>query len=217
MKYNKAIVIGGTSGIGHAISKNLKKICVKVVSCSRKDIDTSHIESVKNFIKKNKTADILVLNTGGPPPLSFKEISEDDWQKYFNQLFLSFFLLVQKINIKKNGFIFHISSAIIKEPSPGLIISSSLRTGFCSALKCIAKDYQKKNVTTLNIAPGPFKTRRVQELVDDIKTYEKKLPLKYLGDPDHIGKFIKFIVEHKIKYLTGSTIYFDGDTLNSFM
>lgn len=217
MKYNKAIVIGGSRGIGRAISKNLKKVCTKVISCSRNEIDTSNIKSVKNFIRINKTADILVLNTGGPPPLSFKEISENDWHIYFNQLFLSFFLLVQKIKINKNGFIFHISSAIIKEPSSDLIISSSLRTGFCSALKCIAKTYQEKNVTILNIAPGPFKTRRIQELVDDIKTYEKNLPLKYLGDPDHIGKFVKFIAEYKIKYISGSTIYFDGHTLNSFM
>ena len=36
-----------------------------------------------------------------------------------------------------------------------------------------------------------------------------------LGDPDEIGKFVKFIVENKIKYITGSTIFFDGNLTKS--
>ena len=63
----------------------------------------------------------------------------------------------------------------------------------------------------INIAPGPFKTKRVKELVKNISDYEKKLPFKKLGNPDEIGKFVKFVVENKIKYISGSIIYFDGN------
>ena len=91
-KINKAIVIGGSKGIGKEISKQLKSLKIKTISCSRKEIDTSSINSVKKFIKKYKSTDILVLNSGGPPPLKMSKINEETWNKYFNQLFLGFFI-----------------------------------------------------------------------------------------------------------------------------
>jgi 3-oxoacyl-[acyl-carrier protein] reductase len=53
--------------------------------------------------------------------------------------------------------------------------------------------------------------------VKNIRDYEKKLPSGKIGDPAEIGKFIKFIVENKIKYINGSTIYFDGNINNSII
>ena len=53
MKSNKrVIIIGGSKGIGKAVSNELKKISSNVISCSRKIIDTSNINSVENFLKK---------------------------------------------------------------------------------------------------------------------------------------------------------------------
>ena len=64
----KAIIIGGSKGIGKSISTNLKKAGFAVMSCSRKEVDTAKLHSVDTFIKKNKSADLIVLNSGGPPP-----------------------------------------------------------------------------------------------------------------------------------------------------
>ena len=75
MKINKkAIVIGGSKGIGKSISNELKKILSSVIECSSKDVDTSNLSKVKKFIKKNKSVDILILNTGGPPAKDFYKI-----------------------------------------------------------------------------------------------------------------------------------------------
>jgi len=82
-----AIVLGGSRGMGKAISDGLKSIGYDVVSTSKKELDTSDLNSVKNFIKNNKTTDVLVLNTGGPPGKEFDSVTEDEWQKYHNQLF----------------------------------------------------------------------------------------------------------------------------------
>ncbi len=212
MKVKKtAIVLGGSKGIGKSISSELKKICTKVDSCSRKNIDTSNLDSVKLFLNKKKATDILVLNTGGPPAKDFYDLKEEEWLKFFNQLFLSFALILQKIKIKKNGYVFLISSSIIKEPSIGLEISSSLRSGFVSLFKSISLHKTNKTISFINIAPGPFKTNRVKELIKNIKLYEQNLPTGKIGNPKEIGKFVKFIIENKIKYLSGSSIYFDGN------
>ena len=107
-------------------------------------------------------------------------------------------------------YIFLISSYNIKEPSEKLLLSNSYRVAFASVLKCLSKEYAKRNVTTINIAPGPIATDRINELVKDIKSLEKKLPLGRLGKVEEIGDFIKSIISNNIKYLTGVTINFDG-------
>jgi 3-oxoacyl-[acyl-carrier protein] reductase len=213
----KTIILGGSRGIGREIYNELNKISSNVMKCSSKDIDTSNLDSVEEFIKKNKSVDILILNTGGPPAKDYYEISKNEWYNYFNQLFLGFAMILQKVKINKNGYVFLISSSIIKEPSVGLEISSSLRTGFVSLFKSISKYEKNRNISFVNIAPGPLKTDRFKKLVTNMKSFEKNLPTKKIGNPNEIGKFVRFIVENKIKYLTGSTVYFDGNINKSII
>ena len=94
-----AIVLGGSRGMGKAISESLRSINIDVFSASKEDIDTSNLESVKKFAEIHKQVDVLVLNTGGPPAKEFSDVTEEDWNKYHNQLFLGFCLLLQTIRI----------------------------------------------------------------------------------------------------------------------
>ena len=210
----KAIVLGGSRGIGKAISDSLKSIEIDVFAASKKNIDTSDLDSVRRFLEKNTQTDILVLNTGGPEPKQFSTITEDDWNRYHNQLFLGFVTLLQNIKINDGGYIFLISSSVIKEPSAKLIISSAYRAAFAEIFKVLSKEYAKKNISCVNIAPGPINTDRTKELIENIKEFEKTLPMKRLGEPEEIGNFVKAIVENKIKYLSGVTINFDGANSN---
>lgn len=205
----KAIVLGGSKGIGKAIADSLSSIGCDVISTSRKDIDTSNLSSVKRFIKKHKQTDILVLNTGGPPPKQFHDVTEKEWQKYHNQLFLGFCLLLQKLKVQNGGYVFVITSSVIREPNPRLVISSAYRLAFTAVFKLASKELAAKKISCINIAPGLINTDRLRDLgnADDLA---KSLPMKRLGEPKEIGNFIKSIVENKIKYLSGVTINFDG-------
>ena len=211
----KAIVLGGSRGIGKAISDSLKTIDVDVFATSQKDIDTSNLNSVKGFLNNNNETDILILNTGGPEPKPFSTITEDDWNKYHNQLFLGFCTILQNIKINDGGYIFLISSNVIKEPNPKLIISSAYRAAFSEVFKVLSKEYAQRNINCINIAPGPINTDRTQELIENVEEFEKTLPMKRLGKPEEIGNFVKGIIENKIKYLSGVTINFDGGNSNS--
>jgi 3-oxoacyl-[acyl-carrier protein] reductase len=206
----RAIVIGGSRGIGKAISDSLGEIGCDVIATSKKDLDTSDLNNVKNFVNNHKDVDILVLNTGGPPAKEFFSISEEEWQKYHNQLFLGFCIILKNISINEGGYIFLITSSVIKEPNPNLIISSAYRLAFSSVLKILSKDYAKKNISCINIAPGPINTQRTKELVSNVEKYAKSLPMKRLGEPKEIGDFVSSIVKNNIRYLSGVTINFDG-------
>ena len=211
----KAIVLGGSRGIGKAISNSLKSIEIDVFSASKKDIDTSNLESVNKFLETNNETDILILNTGGPKPKPFSTVTEEDWNKYHNQLFLGFCTILQNIKVNDGGYIFLISSNVIKEPNPKLIISSAYRAAFSEVFKVLSKEYAQNNISCINIAPGPINTDRTQELIENVEEFEKTLPMKRLGKPEEIGNFVKGIVENNIKYLSGVTINFDGANSNT--
>jgi len=209
-----AIVLGGSRGIGKAISESLKSIEIDVFAASKNDIDTSDLSSVKKFLVKHNQTDVLVLNTGGPAPKQFSTITEDDWKLYHNQLFLGFCTILQNIKINDGGYIFLISSNVIKEPNPKLIISSAYRAAFSEVFKILSKEYAGKNISCINIAPGPINTDRTKELIENVEEFKKTLPMKRLGEPEEIGNFVKAIIENKIKYLSGVVINFDGANSN---
>ena len=210
----KAIVLGGSRGIGNAISNALKSIEIDVFAASKNDIDTSNLDSVKKFLEIHNQTDILILNTGGPQPKPFTTITIEDWNKYHNQLFVGFCTILQNIKINDGGYIFLISSSVIKEPNTKLIISSAYRAAFNQVFKILSKEYAQKNISCINIAPGPINTDRTRELIDNIKEFEKTLPMKRLGEPEEIGNFVKAIIQNNIKYLSGVTINFDGANSN---
>ncbi len=209
-----AIVLGGSRGIGKAISESLKSIEIDVFAASKNDIDTSDLNSVKKFLETHNQTDILVLNTGGPAPKQFSTITEEDWKLYHNQLFLGFCTILQNIKINDGGYIFLISSNVIKEPNSKLIISCAYRAAFSEVFKILSKEYAGKNISCINIAPGPINTDRTLELVENVEEFKKSLPMKRLGEPEEIGNFVKAIIENKIKYLSGVVINFDGANSN---
>ena len=210
----KAIVLGASRGIGKSISDSLKKLDLDVISLSSNDIDTSNLNSVNKFANENNSTDILVLNTGGPPIIEFEKISKEDWEKYHNQLFVGFCTLLQKIKINDGGYVFAITSNVIKEPNSKLIISSAYRAAFSSVFKILSKEFAERDVSLINIAPGPINTDRTKELVDNVEEYADSLPMKRLGKPEEIGNFVSSIVEKEIKYLSGVVINFDGSNSN---
>jgi len=211
---NKAIVIGGSRGMGKAISSSLSSIGYDVIATSKKELDTSNLSSVKNFVQTHNKTDVLVLNTGGPPAKEFFSVTEEEWQQYHNQLFLGFCILLQKIKINEGGYVFLITSSVIKEPYPKLVISSAYRSAFASVFKILSKSFAEKNISCINIAPGSINTDRTRELVDNVEEYQKSLPMKRLGEPREIGDFVRAIIENKIKYLSGVVINFDGAASN---
>lgn len=209
----KAIILAGTRGIGKSVADNLKVICDEIISPGKSVIDTSDLSSVKSFATKHQETDILILNTGGPPAMPFEDITEDVWLKYFNQLFLSFMVLLKEIKIRKGGYVFLISSFNIKEPADNLILSNSLRLASWSVLKSLSKRDLKEEITYINIAPGPTETDRLRDLASkdgkSLLEVAESLPTKRISNPDEIGRFVRSLVEQKIKAVNGVSINFD--------
>jgi 3-oxoacyl-[acyl-carrier protein] reductase len=80
--------------------------------------------------------------------------------------------------------------------------------------KILSKEFASREITMINIAPGPINTDRTKELVSDVGEYADSLPMKRLGEPKEIGNFVGSIIEKEIKYLSGAVINFDGSNSN---
>ena len=207
----KALVLAGSRGIGKAIANALEEnALLDVDALSSKELDTSDLDACMKLCNHYKSVDVLVLNTGGPPAKNFTDISLNDWNKYHNQLFLGFALILQNIRINDGGFVFLISSYNIKEPDVKLVLSNTYRIASASLLKSLAPSFAEREVSCLNIAPGPMDTDRFNELNSDPIAVGKSFPMKRVGRPKEIGDFVAAIVSKDISYLSGVTINFDG-------
>jgi 3-oxoacyl-[acyl-carrier protein] reductase len=211
-----ALVLGSSRGVGAAIAHELRDAGLSAPTISSKEIDTSNAESVAAFVREHPSTDVLVLNTGGPPKKDFFEITPEDWGKYHQQLFVSFATLVQRIEVRDGGYIFLISSHLISEPTEKMILSVSYRIASWAMLKALSKRFAQRQISCINIALGPILTDRLRNLSSDVKKLEEGLPLKRAGKPAEVGRFVRSIVEHDIKYLTGVSLNFDGG-LSSYL
>jgi 3-oxoacyl-[acyl-carrier protein] reductase len=205
-----ALVLGSSRGVGAAIAHELRAAGISAPTISSRQVDTSIAESVAAFAKENPSTDVLVLNTGGPPKKDFFEITAGDWEKYHQQLFVSFATLVQRIEVRNGGYIFLISSHLVAEPSEKMILSETYRIASWSMLKALSKRFAQRQVSCINIALGPILTDRLRNLSSNLEKLEEGLPLRRAGRPDEVGKFVRSIVEYDIKYLTGVSLNFDG-------
>lgn len=210
MSTRDAIVMGGSRGLGRAIAESLSAIGYSVTATSRADIDTSNLDSVKRFASSHNETDILVLNTGGPTPKTFDNVTIEEWQKYHNQLFLGMCVALQSIHVRDSGYIFMISSSVIREPASNLVVSGAYRSAMTSVLKVLSKEMAARQVSVVNVAPGPMDTERFAELVDDTESFARNTPMRRIGNPAELGGLIRGIVENNVKYLSGETIMLDG-------
>lgn len=188
IKGKKALVCGGSSGLGYAVAEALAKEGAEVVIVSRPgeklfkagtalgvatfgaDLSTSDgVESLLTHLKEtSRLPDILVNNTGGPTPTAAANTSLDSWQKGFEQLFLSTARLTQEIlpsmQAKKWGRIITITSTSVIEPIDHLAVSSAMRSAVTAFSKTLAREVAKDNITVNTVMPGIIHTARIESL-----------------------------------------------------
>ncbi len=179
-------------------------------------------ETVNNF----GTVHILVNNYGGPRAGYFEELSDEDWYDSFELIFMSVARMIRLVSPymkrQKWGRIINITSMSVKQPIDNLILSNSLRLALVGLAKTLAIQWAKYGITINNIAPGPIRTERIEELVknkaeregisyeDSLDTWISEIPAGRLGKPEEVAKLVAFLASDDASYITGTTIQIDG-------
>jgi 3-oxoacyl-[acyl-carrier protein] reductase len=260
LKNKNAIVCASSQGLGKAAAMDLAMEGVNLAICSRDqkkidrakkeilmktdqnikilslEVNLDSPEEINAFYKEVESnlgsVDILVNNTGGPPPSSFDQISDEDWLNAFNSTMMSSVRLSRAVipHMKENnwGRIINISSVSVKTPVNGLFLSNSLRMGVLGWAKAIADELAVYGVTVNTVCPGYTRTERVDAILESQssssglskeeieKTIADNIPMKRVGEPEDLAGLITFLASEKANYMTGLAVQVDGGSARTF-
>jgi len=196
LKGKKALVTGGSKGIGLAIKKALEAEGVEVIDWSR----TCGYD-LEEIIPKLPKVDFLINNLGGRGTWSV-----DEFRKVWNiNCYIAFNLIIQFLKTKNKGKqkrVITISSIYGKEkgPNPGFTAAKAAQIAF---MKSLAGKYN--NLTFNTICPGH---------IDVGKNFPYKP--KKVGTPDDVADIVLFLCSEKAKHIDGAVITVDGGESHSF-
>ncbi len=159
--------------------------------------------------------DILVANSGGPPAspdaLGF---TLAQWRAAYEMLLLGQISLIQAAlpAMRERGWgrVLSLSSSVVREPSPVLVLSQAHRAGLLAALKTIAKQVAGDGVTVNTLLPGLILTDRTRELGADKPERLASMPLGRLGTVEEFAAAAAFLCSAPAAYITGTTLLIDG-------
>ena len=237
----RALVCGGTSGIGKAAANSLSECGAEVVvlsrsasgentlSCDLEDLDSLTI-SVMKEIEKNGNFEILINNSGGPPSGPLIDATPHDFEKAFRRHVLASQTLVQLIlpgmKTSNYGRIINIISTSVKEPIPGLGVSNTIRGAMASWSKTMSKELPP-SITINNVLPGFTNTERLNELKKTLSEQKgisqeevenawlSTVPEGRLADPSELGKVVAFLSSPAASFVRGTSIPVDGGRTGS--
>ena len=196
LKNKKAVICGGSKGLGLASAEALAKEGASLFLVSREEsslkaaaenlksmgaadvqwasCDLTNHESrqkcVDQILKNWGNVDILIHNVGGPKASFAMDTSEAQWQEGFDRLFIPVVHFNSAfIPSMKNGSwgrIVTITSLSVMEPIAMLSISNALRSASTSLSKTLSDEIAKFGITINCVAPGLVQTDRTEDLLN---------------------------------------------------
>ncbi len=256
IKDKTALVLGAGGGLGGAIAKALAREGARV---ALGDIDGEAAERTADAIrqeggealalawdladlsviekrvgaieKKFGPIDILVNNTGGPPPTPASGQDPALWSKSFEAMVLSVIALTDRVlpgmRERKWGRIITSTSSGVVAPIPNLGISNALRLSLVGWSKTLAREVGRDGITANIVLPGRIATPRITFLdeqkakregrpVEDVSAESvASIPVGRYGKPEEYGDVVVFLASRRAAYITGSVIRIDGGLIAS--
>lgn len=181
--------------------------------------------------EKLGAADILVANTGGPPPGKMVDTDLTTAAGQFDQMVLRVMevaaKLVPAMRAAGWGRILTIGSSGVIQPIPTLAMSNVMRSALVGWSKSLSTDLAAEGVTVNMLIPGRIHTERVDQLdtaaadragitLDDARAASAKtIPAGRYGKVEEFAKTAAFLVSEPASYITGGLIRCDGGSIRS--
>lgn len=175
--------------------------------------------------------DILVNNTGGPPPGPVSGPDAETWRRQFDTMVLPVMelsaLCIPAMAERRWGRVLTFASSGIIQPIPNLGMSNTLRSTLVGWSKSLSTEVAADGITVNMLLPGRIHTDRVDQLdaaaakrtgktVDEISTASRAaIPAGRYGRVEEFASVAAFLVSGKASYVTGSLIRCDGGAIKS--
>jgi 3-oxoacyl-[acyl-carrier protein] reductase len=236
LKGRTALVCGASSGLGLASAEALAAEGANVTMFARRrDVlereadrigalavrgDVTLPQDLERAVAKTVEAfdslDILVWNSGGPPPGTGTDVTPDAVEQAVELMIQPVVRLVElalpHLEGSPGGRILAITSIASKEPVSHLALSNMLRPAVAGWLKTLANELGPRGITVNCVAPGRIATARLDQLYPEGPTESElaEIPLRRWGDPGEFGDVVCFLASERARYVSGQTIVVDG-------
>jgi 3-oxoacyl-[acyl-carrier protein] reductase len=232
MEIKKAIITGGSRGIGLAIIKKLLSENYEIWYLSRSEIqeelngklhyvccdiaDHNKLEdSLKTIIKEAEHIDLLINNAGITKDNLIMRMKMEAWDDVINinltSAFITSKILSRTFLKQKSGSIINISSVVGVVGNAGQANYSASKAGLIGLTKTLAKEFASRGVRVNCIAPGFIETSMSDKLTDEQKSsIVDSIPLKRMGSAEDVANVASFLASSESSYITGQVICVDG-------
>ncbi len=239
LKGKTAVVTGGASGIGRAISLHLAKdgaaIAVwdldadkaqetvaliteaggRAIACIG---DASSAAGIQSALDRTRTelgpVTILVNNAGITGFCPIQDITEDAWDRMMRINLKGPFLCTQAIlpDMQAAGWgrIVNISSSSAQTGSPRMTHYAASKGGVIGFTKALAMELAPLGITVNNIPPGFVDTPMLRAAPINVESTTAASPMKRIGRPEDIAAACAYLVSDGAGYVTGHTLSVNG-------
>jgi len=256
LKEKTALILGGSKGLGRGVADALaaEGVAVALVARGQEALDRAvseitsrggkavgfagdlanwpSVEDAANAARKQLGAiDILLNNSGGPPPSGVAGVSAKVWEDQFHAMVLPFFrltdLLLGDMRARKWGRILNVASISVVEPLAAIGVSNTLRSAIVGWAKTLATETARDGITVNTLLPGVIATDRTVQMSriaaerqkisieEAIERTAQTIPVGRVGTAAEFGAVAAFLASPLAAYVTGSLIRIDGGSLRS--
>ncbi|MEI8024870.1 MAG: SDR family oxidoreductase [Pseudomonadota bacterium] len=256
LQNKRVLVCGGSGGIGFAVAKVFREEGAHVTIFSRNEgkikealsalgqdpLKTDYLvadfsnpseveKTLSQYLSNHPGFDILVNNTGGPPPGPAAMADVEEFQAAFSQHLICNHIITKKLiphmSQQKFGRVINIISTSVKQPLENLGVSNTVRGAVANWAKTLANELGPVGITVNNVLPGATETGRLSQIlerkakakamsVEEWAHFEKShIPLRRFGRPEDIANAVVFLASEAASYITGTNLTVDGGRTSS--
>ena len=239
-KTKLAIVTGGASGLGLAITKKLVENDIRTVMigrneqklkdaaatlgglCNYKVLDLADLKAIPQLIsaitEEFGQIDILINNAGINQKKPITEVTDEDFQHIIQTNLTSVFVISREVAKamlqQKNGCIINISSMAAQYGIPYVIAYTAAKTAIEGITRAMAVELSPQGIRVNCVAPGFIATDMSAKALDNDPQRKQKVvsrtPMGKLGEPDDVAGAVLYLVSEAAKYVTGVILQVDG-------
>jgi 3-oxoacyl-[acyl-carrier protein] reductase len=228
----RALVTGGSRGIGRAIAAELGHAGADVVvayhgaaaeaEAVAAEIggravraDVSDPASARALVEEAGDVDILVNNAGLTRDGLLARMSDDDWRAVIETNLSSVFYtcraVARPMMKRRSGAIVNVSSIVGVHGNWGQTNYAASKAGIIGFTKSLARELGSRNVRANVVAPGYVKTRLTEVLPEEATSAMLgNTPLGRLGEPEDVAGAVRFLCSDEASFVTGAVLLVDG-------
>lgn len=228
----RALVTGGSAGIGAAVCEELLGQGAEVVSLSRREgayshpaftqreVDLSDIQSTRLMARElvgHTPFDILINNAGVVRNTKLDDVADDEFELLVDLHLRAAVVLAQAVapGMRERGFgrIVNLSSRALVGMA-GRTVYSATKAAMIAMTRTWALELGAHGITVNAVSPGPTVTPM---LMADIPAESQKardlaaaLPMRRLGEPDDVARAVLFFADPRNSWVTGQNLFVCG-------